>query len=316
MNPNRFAEDRDFASDVQGYGMRMNVFSRVFEIDRHLDQVQSSIEKLRIFRDKHEEGDLSGDVRTGAFTGVKRLMRSLDAIEYAFPELENEVWFSGFQNDVHHAYWRIEDGRYDGVLDSNTESVDSFAGEVVDILSNISDSTHTNPVNQLHRFIKHYGKEFDPYNAPEEYYNEVFEARDLFCLGYYSTALIVFGRAVERSLLQLGEARKINSLHGFEEDTSWKQARFYERTKALKNNDMPDDSGKMITNTQYHLIQILINYRNKVAHEEYRDISREEAARLMGQAVDLLTELEEQRIELEETPDEEINSLDNVSVPI
>jgi len=56
MNPNRFAEDRDFASDVQGYGMRMNVFSRVFEIDRHLDQVQSSIEKLRIFRDKHEEG--------------------------------------------------------------------------------------------------------------------------------------------------------------------------------------------------------------------------------------------------------------------
>lgn len=316
MNPDRFADDRDFPSNSVGYGMSMNAFSRMFEIQRNLDQIRSSVEDLDEFREQREEGNLSRDTATGAVAAVKQLMRALDSIEYAFPELVDEVWFSGFKQDVHHAYWRIEDGRFDGVLDMERDSIRGFSTEVEDILANISESINTNPIYQLQRFLRRYGEEFYPLDAPEEYHNEVFEARDLFCLGYYSTGLIVLGRAVERALLQLGQARKINSVDGFRDSTEWEEARFFERAKALYNINRPDQSGKMISKRQYHLVQLLIDYRNKVAHEDYRSISKDSAARMMGQALDLLSEVEETRSDLEELPDDEIPEMDNVSVPL
>lgn len=317
MNPDRYADDRQYASDMSVVqGMRMNVFSRIFEIRRRYEQIQTSVEHLETFEEQYDRGDLSRDVASSAMTGVKRLMRSLDTLEYVFPELRNEVWFSGFQSDVNHAFWRVEDGRYNGVLQMESDALEAFSGEVKRILDNISDSTHTNPISQLHRYLEHYGEEFNPRKAPNEYLNEVFEARDLFCLGYFSTGLIVLGRAVERAILQLGKARKINSVDGFQESTEWDSARFFERTKALYNIDMPDGSGKIINKRQYYLVQLLIDYRNQVAHDEYRDISKNDAARMMGQALELLVDLEERRSELEEIEDDQIRELDNVSIPL
>ncbi len=316
MNPDRFAEDRDFASEIVGQGMSRNVFARVFEIQRHLEQIQESVEQLKAFQDRYDEGQMTREVASGALFGVKQLMRSLDSIEYAFPELGEKVWFSGFQEDVHHTFWRVEDERFDAALNFEGEDLGGLYREVSNILDNISDSNHTSPINQLQRFLERYGDEFNTYDAPDEYHKEVFEARDLFCLGYYSTGLIVLGRAVERAILQLGNARKIKSVNGFSPHTDWDSARFWERAEALYNLDMPDDSGKMISKRQYHLIQLLIDYRNKVAHKDYREISKNDAARMMGQALDLLAELEETREKLNKMADDEIHKRDNVSVSV
>jgi uncharacterized protein YutE (UPF0331/DUF86 family) len=315
MNPNQYAENKEFASGISRVpGMNLNVFGRVFETRRHLDRIQTSVEWLESFREQHENGNLTRDTASSGLAGVKRLMKSLDSIEYIFPELEEEVWFVGLQEHVHHAYWRVEEGRFDGVLDMEEDAIELFAGEVSDILSNITESTHVNPINHLHRFFEGYGREFDPSQAPEEYQKEVFEARDLYCLGYYSTGLIVLGRATERAILQLGTARRISSVDGFRGTTSWGDARFFERTEAMFNVDMPDDSGKMISKRQYHLIQILIDYRNKVAHKDYREISKDSARRIMGEALKVLTELEERREEVENMEDELINELNAVSI--
>lgn len=59
-----------------------------------------------------------------------------------------------------------------------------------------------------------------------------------------------------------------------------------------------------------------IDYRNKVAHAEYRNISKNSAARMMGQALDLLSEIEQTRSDLEELPDDEIPEMDDVSIPL
>lgn len=315
MNPERYADDRDYASDMTTVlGTNANVFIRIFEIRRRFSQVRTSVNELETFLDKYNEGNMSHRVARNGLASVKELMRSLDRIEYYFPGLGEEVWFSGFQDDVHHAYWRIEDGRFNGVLESEDDALDGFAREVNRILGNVSDSTHTNPVNQLNRFFEHYGEGFYPGDAPEEYYNEVFEARDLFCLGYYSTGLFVLGRAVERALLKLGDARKITSVDGFRGSTAWDLAYFAERTEALHNIDKPDDSGKMISEKQYHWIQLLMKYRNQVAHDEYRAISKSDATRMMGQALELLSDLEELRIELDKMDDDQIHKREDVSV--
>lgn len=314
MNPDRFAKERDYPSGDVGYGMSRNVYSRVFKIHQDLNRIQTSIDQLQIFREQFADEDLSSDSATGAMTSIKALMRSLDAIEYAFPDLGDKVWFGGFKDDVHGAYWRVEAGRFDGVFDMESGSLESLSFHVNNILGNVSDSSHTNPINQLHRFLERYGDEFDPYHAPEEYYKEVFEARDLFCLGYFSTGLIVLGRAVERVLLHVGHARHIRSVDGFGGSTQWESARFFERTEALYNIDMPDDSGKMISKRQYHQIQLLIDHRNKVAHDEYRTISKSEAARTMGQTLELLSKLEATKIKLEDIPVDQIQERTDVSI--
>lgn len=314
MNPDRFAEDGDYPSGSVGYGMNTNVYSRIFEIRHKLDQIQESVDGLQTFHELYSEGDLSRDAATGALVGIKRLMRSLDAVEYAFPELKEETWFAGFKDDVHGAYWRVEKGRFDEVFDMESEALESLSIHVNDILANISDSSHTNPINRLHRFLERYGKEFYPHDAPDEYYKEVFEARDLYCLGYFSTGLIVLGRAVERVLLHTGQARQIISVDGFRGTTEWESTRFFERTEALFKIDMPDGSGKMISKRHYHLIQLLIDYRNQVAHDDYRTISKPDATRMMGQALELLSELEETRMKLEEMPDEQIQEQKDISI--
>lgn len=315
MNPERYGKDRDYASDRVGIGMTMNVFSRVLELEHKLDQIHSSIERLESFQQGCENE--KSDVDAGqALAGIKSLMRSLDAFEYAFPELRDQIWFSGFQSDVHHAYWRVEDGRFDDALSSDEDATLALLREVNDILSNVADSTHTNPINQLRRFLERYGEVFDPHDAPDEYENELFEARDLYCLGYFSTGLIVLGRAVERALLDLGRIRKITSINGFSEHTDWEDARFFERAKALHVVDMPDKSGKVISKSQYHQIQLLIDYRNQVAHDQYRQISKAAASRMMGQALDLLSGLEDRREIIADFADKEVQELENVSVPI
>ncbi|WP_178915174.1 hypothetical protein [Natronomonas gomsonensis] len=277
--------------------------------------MQSSIEDLETFREEFQDKNSNEDAGS-ALSGIRTLMRSLDAFEYAFPELRDNIWFSGFQGDVHHAYWRVKDGKFDDALSSDEEVTRALAGEVNGILSNISESNNTNPISQLRRFLERYGEEFDPHNAPNEYQNEAFEARDLYCLGYFSTGLIVLGRAVERALLELGRSRMVISVNGFREHTSWEDARFFERTKALYEIDMPDKSGKILSKRQYHQTQLFVDYRNQVAHNKYRQISKETASRMMGQGLDLLSELEDLRMRLESLEDGQIQELKNVSVPI
>lgn len=315
MNPDRYGTEQEYASDFVPHGMAANVFFRVKVLESKLSQMESAIEYLKNFQEEWD-GDNADNSASSAMAGVRKLMRSLDSFQYAFPELEEETWFAGFQDDVHHAYWRVEDGKFDDALSSDEEARKTLLREVDDILDNISDSIYTNPIEKVRRFLESYGEEFDPGNAPEEYRNEVFEARDLYCLGYFSTGLIVLGRAVERALLDLGRARKITSVDGFRGETNWEDARFFERTKALYEVDMPDETGKILSKSQYHQIQLLIDHRNQVAHTEYRQISKDTASRMMSQALDLLTELEECRKELEGLEDEQINEKSNVSLPL
>jgi hypothetical protein len=240
-----------------------------------------------------------------ALQAIRDLMESIEEVQWNFPELASEHWFGRFRSDVHHAYWRVEDGRFDNAYEDEDE-LSSLAGEV----NRIQYSTAGYRPEEFYRRLNNHIEQMDwdllSDSPPDAYEDEIREAKDLFCLGYYSTALIVLGRAVEKALLELGKTREVESVYDFNKQIDWEDTKYYQKNEALRQVDMPGEQGKVLSKRQYHQISILIDYRNNVAHAEYGNIGREPAIRQLSDAGELLIELERKREYLEELDPEEI----------
>jgi uncharacterized protein YutE (UPF0331/DUF86 family) len=314
MNIRTFHENGHYYNlDTPWFHANDNVLKRIFELKSAFDTIQHSLSTLDDLHEKcEEEGTDAIDSSTDITRHIRRLMKASEEFEYCFDELARSAWFSGFTQDIAHTYWRFEEGKYRNAA-KDEGVLRQLLDEVRRILDNTSTTSSQGVVRRLRRFIESYGMEVSPSSAPTRFKEDVYEARDLYCLGYYSTALLVLGRAVEKGLLELGEERKVKSIETNWGERSWQEANFRGRNNALKHVNMPETDGKVISQKQYHEISILIDYRNNVAHKDYSDIEREAAKRQIKSAYALLESIQEKIDHLQDLDDEEIEPVEGQS---
>ncbi|MFD1634638.1 hypothetical protein ACOZ4L_02775 [Haloplanus ruber] len=304
------SEDLDYrALDAPWFYARSNIYERIFRLHTIINEIANYIDELKEFDEAYTDADesVTREQTREAKLAVRQLMEHTDAVKWNFPEIVHESWFSSFTSDLAHAYWRVEEGRFRNPLE-NEQQLYSLAGEVQRICRNLSDSRQTGFYTHLQDYIERLDWDLNS-PTPDRFEDEAREAADLFCLGYYSTALIVLGRAIEKALLDLGETRQIRSVHVYGEERPWSETKFYHKNVALKRVDMPNESGKVLSKRQFHEISILVDYRNNVAHAEYSDISRDKALRQCQNAFDLLREIEEIRDALCDLSDDKIKPI-------
>lgn len=307
MNKQTFRDDSDYYSlETPWAYANCNIFERIFQLNEEFDRLVHCLEELEDIRTAcRDKGTEAISTSWDISKHILRLMESAEVFEYNFQELARSSWFGGFTQDVAHAYWRIEEGRFNDAH-KDEDVLRKLLGEVDDILSNTSDSNNQGVSLRLYDFFRFYASDLHPDHSLESYESDIYEVRDLYCMGYYSTALLVMGRAVEKSLLELGNVRQVESIRAYGQTHSWENAKFYFRNNALHEVDLPGRHGKVITQKEYHVIAILIDYRNNVAHTEYDSITRKEARRQIHSAFDLLQILVEKINYLRDLDSEEI----------
>jgi len=307
MNIRRFEDNRDYSTiDDQWFYSNFNVIERLFELYRAMNTISESLTELRsYYEDCRKDGVDAIDRSLDITRHIDHLTEAAETFDYCFPELREHDWFRVFLQDLHHAHWRFEDGRFRNA-DTDEDELNALLGEVGRIIENSPDSGNKGVEALLRRFIENYGINLSPRSEMERFREDLYEARDLYCLGYYSTALLVLGRAVERGLLELGVARNIETIETYRGETDWGEARFFFRNNALHEINMPERHGKVLTDEQYHRISILIDYRNNVAHEDYESVEYEEAERKILDAYALLEEISEKIEHLSELDSEKI----------
>lgn len=305
MNPHQFRDEEDlyyyFQPPWTPYE-NQNIIMRVFQLKENFDQVFEAVETLDEIKTELSEGAAYEEVIRDGRRAIFELMDGLESFLYNFPEILQEEWFHNFWQTVAGATWRAQEGKLEGER--------RFKIFLNDILAYFPGTIYGSIYRDFNRFLEFYGSDIQPNQVPDDFRLDVYEARDQFCLGYYSTALFVLGRAVEKALLQLGQERKIETIKAFGREVDWKDARFYSRKEAMKNIQKPNSTEKLISQRQYHEISVLVNYRNNVAHSEHEDIERDEALRQINNAFSLLKELTEQIEELEKLDDDEINPIE------
>ncbi|SDK46926.1 MAE_28990/MAE_18760 family HEPN-like nuclease [Natronorubrum texcoconense] len=284
-----------------------NVLQRIFRLNRDFDKIFESLDEVEELVDDLNESEPSRSLLHKGISNIHTLIQCLEEYLYNFPDLLSEDWFVDFWQTVAAATWRAEKG----VFDDKPGQLESRLREILD---HTSQSPYKGIYQPFSDFIERRGWEISVHDIPEEYRNDVYEARDLYCLGYFSTSLFVLGRAVEKALLELGQLRNIRSIEAFGREKSWNEARFYSRKEALKHIQHPTGTEKMISQRQYHEISILVDYRNNVAHTDYDNLDRQEALRQIQNAFSLLQEMCEKIGELRELSDDEIEPIEGQSV--
>lgn len=289
------------AIDIPWFYAGHNVYERAFRLKESFERIGECLEELGEFRESFESHPetIEQSQVSEIFNAIRDLMEGVEGFQWNFPNLAYQYWFGGFMGDVAHAFWRIEDGKFSNAP-GDSDELHLLAREVERIHKNVHGSTRHGFYSRLDEFIEQMDWHLVQGTPPPRYEDEIREAKDLFCLGYYATALIVLGRSVEKALLELGRTRDVRSVKAYDEIDDWEETKYYHKNEALRQVDMPGKHGKVISERQYHQISILINYRNNVAHTEYENISRAKAIRQCSDAADLLIELEEKREYLEE----------------
>lgn len=290
-----------------------NVFIRISRLYGLLDELQEGLENLNdIFNSLEEMNKKKGkgyearEAQDDIYFAIEDSLNCVEVFGYCFPELFEKEWFDRFWQDLSSLYWRLDEDEL------GTKKEKTLLRRSKKILEHTEGRRSTHPFNKLIKFLERYGIDIYFGDFSEEFQPDVFEARDQFCLGYYSTALFVLGRAVERAMLMVGEERKIESVRfgdGNNADVkSWEDAKFSHRVKVLSDVDRPGSTREMINSTQFNEGQILVDYRNKAAHSEYEDLDEEKAERKIHDALDLLGDLCQLLDELREMDDDEIES--------
>jgi hypothetical protein len=211
--------------------------------------------------------------------------RGIEIVYSQFPDLEQEEWFTGTWEEMAGAYWRAEAGQ----LDSDAEVVRMWLDRLLPYFEGPPNQDFTSKLYwHLHR--SHAMLEGDA--AVEDYDSDFLEARDLAVLGYFSTALFVMGRSVERVLHEIGERLGLEGIQFPNGKTlAWEDVGFQQKADALHRVKGRVDEGRILSKPQYHEVSILVHHRNAVAHKEYASVPAEEAQRMLNNASRLLTVL-------------------------
>lgn len=291
-------EETEFENDWKWTDMhnRPFVFLRVGvkidEIDRELRKLQNELRKF-------EREEISGkELYKETWMEIRHLRTSLDDITEAFPQIKKKRWHHNFSEAIEGAHWRLEEGWF-----VEHENKHVIANYIRDILENTDRKPEDDIVSRLKRYFEYKLEFLDEGKVSEDFQEDVKEARDIACLGHYSSALFVMGRGIEKALNKLGDAREVKSIKAHEDTKKWGKASFHQMNEALKEVDMPDGSGKVINKKEYHEISKLIGYRNDVAHNSHYDLEKDQAMSEIESAFHLLKDLSERIEEMEEIED-------------
>lgn len=86
----------------------MNVFGRLFELNRQLENIREGMEnldKIKTQIDTHEVVTEAGHI-------IGEILEGVEVFLYNFTDLLNEEWFHAFWQELAGAYWRIEKGKF------------------------------------------------------------------------------------------------------------------------------------------------------------------------------------------------------------
>lgn len=265
---------------------------KIEDIDRNLRELQN---KIREF----EKDEISGEkLYRETYMSIRYLRDNLDDITEAFPEIEQKGWHYNFSEAIEGAHWRLEEGWF---IEHDNKPV--IAKYIRDILENTDRRPEDDIVSRLKRYFEYRLEFLDEDKVSKDFQVDVKEARDIACLGHYSSALFVMGRGIEKALNKLGNVREVKSIKGHGTTKKWIKASFHQMNEALKEVDMPDGSGKVINKKEYHEISKLIGYRNDVAHNSHHDLEKDQAMSEIESAFHLLKDLSERIEDIEEMDD-------------
>lgn len=274
---------------------------KIEDINRNLRELQNELRKF-------EKEEISGeDLFRETCMKIRHLRDNLDDITEAFPEIEQKGWHHNFSEAIEGAHWRLEKGWF---IKHENEPV--IATYIRDILEHTDRKPEDDIIWRLKRFFEYRIEFLDQKKAAEDFQADIKEARDIACLGHYSSALFVMGRGIEKALNKLGNTREVKSIKAHGSTIKWRRASFYQMNEALKEVDLPDNSGKAINNKEYHEISKLIGYRNDVAHNSHHDLEKDQAMSEIESAFHLLKDLSERIEEIGEM--EDINEVENQSI--
>lgn len=229
----------------------------------------------------------------------RALINHTEEIASRLPDLIKERWFEDFHSKCESIHWRLEEGRYKGTLRELWE----IRRDAHQLRDNLYKFIFEKPVDLTFPFVE-----------DERTMNDLEDARNAFALNHFSTGLFVLGRLVDRLVREVGELRKIRKVYSknFDKEKPWDNATFYQRTLAIKQVQFKENP--IINKEQYHIIQILRDYRNKCAHKEYLNISKEKAFQRSRDAFELIKYLHKLRSKLQETPDENIKPIKSQTI--
>lgn len=112
----------------------------------------------------------------------------------------------------------------------------------------------------------------------------------------------------------IGRERKIISVYAYDQTVDWEDAKFFHRAKAMKEVNKPSSNEKMISQRQYHEINVLVDYRNNVAHTSYEELTKDECLRQINNALSILDDLCDLLEEMRGLSQEEIEPVENQKV--
>lgn len=214
----------------------------------------------------------------------------MEKIDHIYTLFRRKKKFNDFWQALASLYWRINDKRY-----TKKKNAKGLKLRIKRILVYNRGSS---PITQaLWQFFNKRFNEIVYSDVRDEFRGDLFEARDHACAGYYSTALFVLGRAIEKALYKIGKARNISSIiikfSNKKTKREWSEASFYFMNKALYKAKDPVEKGAILDKKQYSEINKLISYRNDAAHKEYRNLPEKKARREMRNATAVLEDLSE-----------------------
>ena len=181
---------------------------RSFQLKPSLDSINTSLEKLDNI-EKHLEENTDPKNVVGEFgVAVQDLLISIEEFAYCFEEVRHRDCLHSLWQAVASAYWRDEEGW-------SINEPWRIKSEIDDITAHTTNIPAPGPHQKFERFIQQRGSALAPDGVSPPFQEDVYEARGLLAIGYYSTALLVLDRAVEKALLTAGRKRKVNSITAF-----------------------------------------------------------------------------------------------------
>jgi hypothetical protein len=256
---------------------------RLFELGRTFYDLSEHFARLRAFETQYASGLPAK--HSDCKLSIHFLTQGVELFLYLFPDLGRQRWFQVVWDALAKAHWRVEEGRLE-------TSPDEMKVVLRDIVEHWEGTPENRFPDHLYDFLRYQWDELSTHDVLPEFETDVSEARDLAILGHYSTALFVLGRGVERALLLVGEARKVERIQlPSGKSLRWTDCTFHQRNEALRHVPAVVRDGSVLTRSQYLQIKVLIDHRNMVAHPDYHAVRREDARRVAQQAYALMRDV-------------------------
>jgi len=265
-------EFRFYAFEPPYDDIAFNTAERFFNMAERIERIQTGVETIS------SQAKQLTDPHLGR-RAIEDVIWAFEEFLYWEPALLDEKWAGDAWSALAHAYVRVRDGRLD--------DADLLTNELLTIIHE-TQTAKSNIATDLRGYFLQKGQFIERARVHSSLQADVEEAHDLVILNYYATALFVLSRAAERAVHEIGVLMGIEAIRRGS-TTSWEDASFASKKEALATAEWAKK--KVITKRDALEIQILIDYRNSLAHKDYARLDHKEGKRAIQNALALLEKL-------------------------